>query len=66
MWENIKTAPFGRDLQLAVIEETDDDVHALVFPCRREPDGWTNALTGQRVAVSPTHWRIWRDRVSLA
>jgi len=61
MWEKIRTAPFGRDLQLAVIEDADRDIHALVFPCRREADGWINSLTGQRVLVSPTHWRTWQE-----
>ena len=59
MWEPITTAPYNRELELAVIER--DDVHALVFPCRRTPEGWINATTGKRVVVKPTHWRSWQD-----
>jgi len=59
MWQPITTAPFDRELELAVIER--DDIHALVFPCRRAPQGWIDATTGKRVVVSPTHWRAWDD-----
>jgi len=58
MWQEIATAPIDLDIELAVIEE--DDVHALVFPCRRREGGWINAETGRRVDVRPTHWREWR------
>ncbi|WP_275945328.1 MULTISPECIES: hypothetical protein [unclassified Bradyrhizobium] len=34
-------------------------IHRVVFPCRRIFDGWIKAKTGERVAVQPTHWRIW-------
>jgi hypothetical protein len=57
MWETISTAPFGRDLELAVIEG--DRVHSLVFACRRAPGGWIKVQTLERVIVSPTHWRLW-------
>jgi hypothetical protein len=33
-WQPIATAPFDRDLELAVFD-TAGQVHALVFPCRR-------------------------------
>ncbi len=56
-WQPIATAPFGRDLELAVID--DDGVHALVFPCRRSLAGWIRANVRERVDVSPTHWREW-------
>jgi len=59
MWQPITSAPYNQDLELAVIER--DDTHALVFPCRRTRDGWTDAVTGKRVAVNPTHWRVWQD-----
>ena len=57
VWEMIATAPYDRDLELAVIET--DRVHPLVFACRRTPDGWVKVATRERVAVSPTHWRLW-------
>ena len=60
VWETISTAPFGRDLELAVIEG--DRVHPLVFACHRAPDGWIKAQTHERVVVSPTHWRLWSPK----
>ena len=57
MWKPILSAPFGRDLQLAVFDE--DGEHALVFPCIKEREGWKNAATGARVDIRPTHWRDW-------
>jgi hypothetical protein len=59
MWQPIATAPFDRDLELAVIER--DGPHALVFPCRRVLGGWIHATTKQRLDVSPTHWRPWAN-----
>jgi hypothetical protein len=56
-WELIASAPFDRDLELAVVDGR--HVHALVFPCRRTAAGWTEATTGGRVVISPTHWRLW-------
>jgi hypothetical protein len=56
-WETIATAPFGRDLELSVIEL--GQVHALIFACQRRADGWIDAETGRRIAVDPTHWRLW-------
>ncbi|HEY6834153.1 MAG TPA: hypothetical protein VI251_16885 [Pseudolabrys sp.] len=59
MWHDISTAPFDRDLELAVI---DGDVpHALVFACRRISGGWINAKTSERIDVRPTHWRLWEQ-----
>lgn len=57
MWENISTAPFDSDLELAVLDT--DGSHALVFPCRRILNGWMNAETKERLDVRPTHWRKW-------
>jgi hypothetical protein len=57
MWQIIFTAPFGRDLELAVIDK--DGPHALAFPCRRAFDGWINAVSMKPVDVRPTHWRSW-------
>ena len=55
----IATAPFDRDLQLAVIDY--DGVNALMFPCRRILGGWMKSETKQRVDIHPTHWRDWKD-----
>ena len=55
-WQPIDSAPFGEDLQLSVIE--DEEVHFLVFPCRRTKDGWLHGLTKKLVPIRPTHWRF--------
>jgi hypothetical protein len=57
VWEKIATAPYDRDLELAVVEK--DHVHPLIFACRRVPSGWIKAATHERVVVNPTHWRFW-------
>ena len=57
MWQSVITAPFDRDLELAVVDE--DGPHALVFPCRRIVNGWMNAKTRELLDVHPTHWRPW-------
>jgi len=62
MWQQIATAPFGRDLEIAVLDG--EEVHALVVPCRREPDGWVDARTRERIVIYPTHWRNWNDQNS--
>ena len=41
-WKPIDTAPFDRDVELAVINS--DGKHALTFPCRRTIGGWVNAV----------------------
>jgi hypothetical protein len=64
MWQLIPTAPFGCDLELAVIDG--GDPHALVFPCRRILGGWIKIETNRRIEVHPTHWRLWEsDTASL-
>jgi hypothetical protein len=60
MWQPASTAPFDRELQLAVIDSV--GTHALVFPCRRTLGGWIKAGTKQRVEIDPTHWREWTER----
>jgi hypothetical protein len=57
VWQKISTAPFHRDLELAVVEG--DHVYALVFACRRTASGWVKVPSMERVVVSPTHWRLW-------
>ena len=60
VWQEISTAPFDRDLELAVIEG--DRVYALVFACRRTASGWLKVPAKERVVVSPTHWRLWTGK----
>jgi hypothetical protein len=56
-WQPIDTAPFERDLELAVIDK--DGPHALAFACRRMAGGWIGAQTKRQIDVRPTHWREW-------
>ena len=59
-WKPIATAPFDRDLELAVIDY--DGTHALVFPCRRVLHSWVNAGTKELIEnLRPTHWREWQS-----
>jgi hypothetical protein len=57
VWEDISTAPYDRDLELAVIDG--NRVHPLVFACRRTASGWVKVSTLERVPISPSHWRPW-------
>jgi hypothetical protein len=57
-WQPIATAPFDRDLGLAVINY--DGTNTLVFPCRRIEGGWIDAKTKTRLTIFPTHWREWQ------
>jgi len=57
-WKPIASAPFDRDLELAVIDCA--GTHTLVFPCRRILRGWINAGTNKLIEnLQPTHWREW-------
>ena len=58
-WQRITSAPFDRDLELAVIDY--DGVHALAFACRRVLGSWIKAETKHKIDVYPTHWREWQD-----
>ncbi|TJW07535.1 MAG: hypothetical protein E5W82_22720 [Mesorhizobium sp.] len=64
MWKPISTAPFGRNLELAVFDE--DGQTALIFPCVRGGEGWRNAATRARVDIHPTHWRDWESGTAPA
>ena len=59
-WHAISTAPFDRDLGLAVLDT--EGPHTLVFPCRRILHGWVKAETREIIEVRPTHWREWAER----
>jgi hypothetical protein len=60
-WKLIDTAPFDRELELAVINGK--GTHPVAFPCRRLTDsGWIDVETNNRVYfyyARPTHWRDW-------
>lgn len=57
MWNPILTAPVDLELELAVLDGEGE--HALVFPCTKPLGYWKNALTGERIDIDPTHWRLW-------
>lgn len=59
-WLKIDSAPFERDLEVAVIDF--DGPHSVAFPCRRILGGWVKAETGGRVDIRPTHWRNWEKQ----
>jgi hypothetical protein len=60
-WKLIDTAPFGRDLELAVIDSA--GTHRVAFPCRRlVGNDWFDVETNKQVYfhyIRPTHWRDW-------
>lgn len=43
---------------------TRDEVHALVFPCRRRGSDWIDAKTERLIEVHPSHWQEWTDAVT--
>ena len=46
-WKPIDTAPFNRNLQLAVLDST--GTHIVAFPCRLTGNGWIDAETNKQV-----------------
>ena len=56
-WLPVSSAPFDRDLELAVIDR--NGPHTPAFPCRRILGSWINAETKEGIDVRPTHWREW-------
>ena len=62
MWKPARTAPFGQDLEIAVLNTTGE--HAVAFPCRRTLGGWIKSETRGWLPVHPTHWREWVGGVS--
>jgi hypothetical protein len=58
-WKPIDTAPFDRDLELAVIDSR--GTRLVAFACRRLTDNsWLDVETNKRVCyIRPTHWRDW-------
>ena len=58
MWQPVSTAPFDRDLLIAVVDKY--GAHTLVFPCRRVLHGWINAEIKKQIDVRPSHWQEWK------
>jgi len=59
MWQEISTAPFNRDLELAVIDPTGE--RPIAFPCRRVLGGWVRADYNARINLHPAYWREWAN-----
>ena len=58
-WQPVPSAPFDRDLELAVIDH--HGTHTLAFACRRVLHGWVDAETNELIdGLRPTHWREWQ------
>ncbi len=59
-WHLISTAPFDRELELAVFDNRGRPL-ALVFPCRRILGGWIKVDNQEKlIGFQPTHWREWQ------
>lgn len=56
-WREIATAPFDRELELAVIG---DHIGVLDIAYLRHGNGWLNAETLRPARVNATHWRYAR------
>jgi hypothetical protein len=63
LWQPISTAPFDRNLELAIMNG--GDAYILVFACRRIVGGWFNVAKGKRIDIQPTHWRQWTRITSM-
>ena len=59
-WQEIATAPFDREIELAVIN---DHVDLLQGTCLRHGNDWLDAETLRPVTVTATHWRYRRPTV---
>ena len=57
IWQPICSAPFDRDLELAIIDSS--GINAFFLPCCRILGGWRDAKTQRRIEIEPTHWREW-------
>jgi hypothetical protein len=59
-WREIATAPFDREIELAII---DGAVGVVDGSCMRHGDGWLDAQTLRPVTVRATHWRYRRPAI---
>jgi hypothetical protein len=63
-WNPITSAPFERDIELAVLDQNGE--HLVAFACRRGADGWLTARSNRPVDIHPTHWRQWTEKPETA
>jgi hypothetical protein len=59
-WLPVSIAPSDTDLEVCVMNNR--EIHALVFPCRKNGTAWVDVLTKQRIDIHPTHWRKWTEK----
>jgi len=62
-WQPISTASFDGGLELAVLDAAGRSDPRAGVSDPPHLGGWINAETRQRIEVSPTHWRTWRERL---
>jgi hypothetical protein len=58
-WLPVSIAPSDADLEVCVMDKR--EIHALVFPCRKNGHEWVDASTKKRIDIQPTHWRKWNE-----
>ena len=56
-WRELASAPFNREIELAVIG---NDIGVLDGSCLRHGNGWLDAETLRPMKVTATHWRYRR------
>lgn len=60
MWHPINSAPYGVELELAIID--DEGEHVYELPSRRAVNGWIDAKWQSAIYFKPTHWRQWKAK----
>lgn len=58
-WLPVSVAPAGVDLEVCVMDGR--EIHALIFPCRKNGTDWVDVATKKRIDIEPTHWRKWSE-----
>ncbi len=56
-WREIATAPFDREIEIAVL---DGSINVTGASCLRHGDGWLDTETLRPVEITATHWRYRR------
>ena len=58
-WLPVTIAPSNADLEVCVMDK--QEIHKLVFPCRKNGAQWVDAATKACIDIQPTHWRKWAE-----
>ena len=59
-WLPVSLTPPNVDLEVSFLDGC--ELHALIFPVRKNRTEWVDASTNKRVDVAPTHWRVWSEK----